>query len=131
VTANLWQGALETIVVVSGLLLESIKLVLSNSVVVPDIKEVAENFSCGLSTIESAIDLIPVVGSFSDVDLFDFLLLVAIDVGNLGGGVINLIVGVVVGVKSGPVVVLLAPVALKVGVIGLGESDGSQRSVDE
>ena len=130
-TANLWQGALETIVVVSGLLLESIKLVLSNSVVVPDIKEVAENLSGSLSTIESAIDLIPVVGSFSDVDLFDFLLLVAIDVGNLGGGVINLIVGVVVGVKSGPVVVLLAPVALKVGVIGLGESDGSQRSVDE
>ena len=130
-TANLWQGALETIVVVSGLLLESIKLVLSNSVVVPDIKEVAENFSSGLSTIESAIDLIPVVGSLSDVDLFDFLLLVAIDVGNLGGGVINLIVGVVVGMKSGPVVVLLAPVALKVGVIGLGESDGSQRSVDE
>jgi hypothetical protein len=131
VTANLWQGALETIVVVSGLLLESIKLVLSNSVVVPYIKEVAENLSSGLSTIESAINLIPVVGSFSDVDLIDFLLLVAVDVGNLGGGVIDLIVGVVVGVKSVPVVVLLAPVALKVGVIGLGESDGSQRSVDE
>jgi hypothetical protein len=131
VTANLWQGALETIVVVSGLLLESIKLVLSNSVVVPYIKEVAENLSSGLSTIESAINLIPVVGSFSDVDLIDFLLLVAVDVGNLGGGVIDLIVGVVVGVKSVPVVVPLAPVALKVGVIGLGESDGSQRSVDE